>query len=409
DDIDNMHRYLMHIAMPITGLRPDGEFDDDGPGIYLRPADDVIDWGATFSFGGVQPYDIYDDDQQQAWDEHWEKVKTALTLPSDLDVTDIGRVDDVDYSTIANDGLYYSLEYHKFYLVSENGMKCSSFDSFPVRDFYTKKEADQLLSGKASLDHTHTDFRALEWQIETLSAKINDNLGGVRIACLCSVYDSSNNKSLVYKLVTCEEWKDLYDSIIAEEVYPIGIWVPIDGHRPVIVAPKVLYGYDYCTFSSKKDSTAFVLDEVSFSNECDAFTDFDRDARRNHAITHYVDKASPNSIAGFAASYNPLKDIKNAPTFNWWLPTLGELMAIFRHLPAIDKCLCALGGYPVVAPTYGIGSSFISSTAYKYQDKDNEHFWCLSLKTGISCVCAYSATPINALLVTSYPTRVLQE
>ncbi|MBD5322615.1 MAG: hypothetical protein HDS01_07610 [Bacteroides sp.] len=406
DDIDNMHRYLMHIAMPITGLRPDGEFDDDGPGIYLRPADDVIDWGATISFGGVQPYDIYDDDQQQAWDEHWEKVKAALSLPSDLDVTDIGQIDDADDSTIAKDGLYYSLEDHKFYLVSDGGMKCSSFDSFPVTDFYTKKEADQLLSGKASLDHTHTDFRALEWQIETLSTKINDNLGGVRIAC-AGVYYSDETETYKlndFRLLTYSEWSSgKYSSL-----RPLGVWVPIDGHRPIIVAPKVIRGSRYFFEDLKFTEYKFVPDKDYCSNESDAYNDFNRDAHRNHAIVHYASEKIYGTIAGMATSYNPFEQAECSKFFKWWIPTLGELMAIFRHLPEIDRCLTVMGESPIGYSPFITASAYISSTTYNYQDSYNEFFWILDFKTGLSGVRAIDDI-VSALLVTSPPTYVLQE
>ena len=121
--------YITKMPIPITGFRENGSHDSDGPGIYLRAPDDIFDW-ATFSFGENEsggrsyPYDCFSPEEQKEWEEHWEAVKAALSLPPELAITDIAEIDDADDSTMANDGLYYSIEDHKFYIVRDNGHIC---------------------------------------------------------------------------------------------------------------------------------------------------------------------------------------------------------------------------------------------------------------------------------------------
>ena len=118
--------YLRYHAMPVTAVRPDGCFDSDGPGIYLVPANDKYEW-TNFEFGNINdqpgtPWDTWESPEKaQAWEEHWEAVKTALSLPYDLNLMDFGTVSDADDAMDANDGLYFCIEEQRYYRVTANG------------------------------------------------------------------------------------------------------------------------------------------------------------------------------------------------------------------------------------------------------------------------------------------------
>ena len=118
--------YLRYHAMPVTAVRHDGCFDSDGPGIYLVPANDKYEW-TNFEFGNINdqpgtPWDTWESPEKaQAWEEHWEAVKTALSLPYDLNLMDFGTVSDADDAMDANDGLYFCIEEQRYYRVTANG------------------------------------------------------------------------------------------------------------------------------------------------------------------------------------------------------------------------------------------------------------------------------------------------
>ena len=188
----------------------------------------------------------------------------------------------------------------------------------------------------SSKDHTHTEFTTIDNHISNLYS-----LGGVKIVCIIS------NK---VSLCSYQDWVKYKNTSTYGPA--IGIYVPIEGHRPIILglkAPGSLNGF--LSF----DSTDL------FSTADEALADYKRNTHRKRTLESddfLADEAvlpEQSFLPSWLLYYQPEG---TTSTWKWWLPTLGELMAINNHFDEINLCLSTIPGAKILDPK----SFYISSS-----------------------------------------------
>ena len=224
---------------------------------------------------------------------------------------------------------------------------------------------------KSQLKSLHQEDTNLQTQIDALSNKqleANPQLKAVTDGCFIAYTQKSDN---FQRAVPYWDWRAKEQ---AGEVAD-GVLVLIDGQAPIIVAPTQAqlfwsknpvavnadvgssYVKAYADYSGKTRTAAIMAKGVElFGENEENWTNYAPAWCNKYSRAH--DKGDGTMIGKGAGS--------------WWLPSIAELMIIWKHKYAINLCLSVISGASQLSETWYWSSTEGSATSA----------WTLDLSTG---------------------------
>lgn len=248
-------------------------------------------------------------------------------------------------------------------------------DSQDGKDTALQKQIDMLDKTsqglRADLDPLIDASTGFQNQIEDLQNQIEDLDSHLHAATDgCFVVYTTNSTRVVHAV----PWWDWYSLERAGEVAD-GVLVLIDGRDPIIVAPtqaRLKWSESICQ--------VFQPELTSYSQAYVDYTGKTRTAAIMAQAVALFGEEQENWIQyapAWCNAYDRRHDKGNGTKIGigpgkWWLPSIAELIIIWKHRYAINQCLSVITGS---SPLYG--TYYWSST-----ECQNPSSWCLDLGSG---------------------------